>query len=557
MKMKYNIAILLGLIVLITAKKIKYKTEIKISTKENEEKEVEKEIEKEIEKETDLLTDSISDTDINNKNGTSLESEEEEEEKQIIDNEENKEKEKNVENEIQKEKEKEKESEPDTKSIIIPEDKYIKIEAPYQENEDYIITPVGFGSPINFIPLQIETTSYKSWVISSTLNEKSSSLFSYNKISSKTFEDTNEWDTVVDLEGSISGNIIYDKIALDKFVLNRFKFIEAIEFENFNDYKLGKLGLGNCEYADDINKEYCLLYQLKKNGNIIRKIFSLREISDTHGELIIGDISPDSKEKDYPLLKLAEKNIYDNIEGDEFKMSWITKISHLLVHDNNENIKNIFDDNINVEGYVSFDSSCHYIEAPYNYINIFQKKIFDKYFFNFCRKVNEEGVYMFLCNKEKFDEIKNKIKELNLIFVMNGFGFEINLEFLFEETRENDYEFFVHFKDFEQNIWNLGHPFFHFYTIIFDQDNQEIGIDGKNIYFLKEETEKYIKKEKKGYSVFKIFLLVLICVLIFALIFYLMRNFGIQIRKNKGIDPKLIDNESLDDILSLNPNNIH
>ena len=265
--MKYNIAIFLGLIVLITTKKIKYKTEIKISTKENEEKEVEKEIEKETEKETDLLTDSISDTDINNKNGTSLESEEEEEEKQIIDNEENKEKEKNVENEIQKEKEKEKESEPDTKSIIIPEDKYIKIEAPYQENEDYIITPVGFGSPINFIPLQIETTSYKSWVISSTLNEKSSSLFSYNKISSKTFEDTNEWDTVVDLEGSISGNIIYDKIALDKFVLNRFKFIEAIEFENFNDYKLGKLGLGNCEYADDINKEYCLLYQLKKEGN--------------------------------------------------------------------------------------------------------------------------------------------------------------------------------------------------------------------------------------------------------------------------------------------------
>ena len=238
-------------------------------------------------------------------------------------------------------------------------------------------------------------------------------------------------------------------------------------------------------------------------------------------------------------------------------MSWITKISHLLVHDNNENIKNIFDNNINVEGYVSFDSSCHYIEAPYNYINIFQKKIFDKYFFNFCRKVNEEGVYMFLCNKEKFDEMKNKIKELNLIFVMNGFGFEINLEFLFEETRENDYEFFVHFKDFEQNIWNLGHPFFHFYTIIFDQDNQEIGIDGKNIYFLKEETEKYIKKEKKGYSVFKIFLLVLICVLIFALIFYLMRNFGIQMRKNKGIDPKLIDNESLDDIFSLDPNNIH
>ena len=85
--------------------------------------------------------------------------------------------------------------------------------------------------------------------------------------------------------------------------------------------------------------------------------------------------------------------------------------------------------------------------------------------------------------------MKNKIKDLNLVFVLDGNGFEIPLEFLFEQTKENDYEFFVHFKDFEQNIWNLGHPFFHFFTIIFDQDNQEIGIDGKKIYFLKQETE--------------------------------------------------------------------
>ena len=105
---------------------------------------------------------------------------------------------------------------------------------------------------------------------------------------------------------------------------------------------------------------------------------------------------------------------------------------------------------------------------------------------------------MFLCNKEKFDEIKNKIKELNLIFVMNGFGFEINLEFLFEETRENDYEFFVHFKDFEQNIWNLGHPFFHYYTIIFDQDNQEVGIDGELIYSLQDEIQAALTKDKSG-----------------------------------------------------------
>ena len=526
--MRINTYLILFLIItftLISSKKTKYKTEIEINSENEDKKEKEKES-----------------------------------------NENNKDKSSDSESEEEPEKDPEKEKE-DRKPIrdsqdikkLSPEDKYIIIEAPYQDNEDYIITPVGFGTPINFIPLQIETTSYKSWIVSSSLKSKSSLAFSYDKKSSSTSEDSGEWDTVVDQAGTISGNIIYDNITLDKFVIEHFMFIEALEFEKFEDYKFGKLGLGNCQYVEktDKNKNFCLLERLKENGSIDRKIFSLRELSDTHGELVIGDVTSVSKENDYPLLSLIDEDGYEDIEDDEFKMSWITKMSHVLIHNSDDDVKKIFENNIKVEGFVSFDSSCHYIEAPYFYINNFQEKIFDKYFNNICRKVNDRGVYMFLCEKEKFQKVKENIKNLNLVFIMDGNGFQISLEFLFEQTRENDYEFFVHFKDFEQNIWNLGHPFFHFYTIIFDQDNQEIGIDGKNIYFLKEETEKYIKIEKKGYSVFKIFLLVFVCVLIFALIFYLMRNFGIQMRKNKGIDPKLIDNESLDDILSLNPNNIH
>ena len=419
--------------------------------------------------------------------------------------------------------------------------KFTVIQAPYQENEDYIITPVGFGTPVNFIPLQIETTSYKSWVLSSTLHKKVSQAFSYDKTGSKTAEEPGDWDTVVDQAGTISGNILYDKLYFDKFEINHYKFIEAVEFENFNDYKFGKLGLGNCHYADLDKKEFCFLERLKENGSIERRLFSLRELSDTHGELVIGDISEISKENDYPLLSVIGQEQYEDIEDDEFKMGWITKMSHMLIHDSNNDVKNIFENNINIEGFVSFDSSCHYIEAPYSYINIFQEKLFDKYFENYCRKVNDENTYMFLCSKDKFDQMKEKIKELNLVFVMNGNGFEIPLEFLFEQTRENDYEFFVHFKDFEQNIWNLGHPFFHFFTIIFDQDNQEIGIDGKNIYFLKEETQKALEANNKS-SIWKIILLVLIGFCICALIFYIMRNKGILIKKNRG--DKIIDKES-------------
>ena len=524
--MRINIClILLGLIVFNSSKKTKFTTEIKISSKEKEE-------------ESEIENEKI-------KNNTSSESEEESD----------KEKEKEKEN-IKEKEEEPKEQIKEGKNIekYPPSNKYTLIEAPYQDNEDYIITPVGFGTPVNFVPLQIETTSYKSWIISSSLNQKSSLVFSYDKTSSKTSEETNDWDTVVDQVGTISGNILYDKLHLDKFEIDHYKFIEAIEFENFEDYKIGKLGLGNCHYADLKDKEYCFLQRLKENGSIDRRVFSLRELSDTHAELVLGDITELSKENDYPLLKVIDQSKYEDIEDVEFKMSWITKISHVLIHDNQINVKKIFENNIYIGGYVSFDSSCHYIEAPYSYIDIFQEQLFDKYFFNYCRKVNEESTYMFLCNKDKFEQIKNKIKELNLVFVMDENGFEIPLEFLFEQTKEDNYEFFVHFKDFEQNIWNLGHPFFHFFTMIFDQDNQEIGIDGKNIYYLKDETENALK-EQNQLAPWKILILILFGFCLCALIFYLMRNLGIKLRINRGYDPKLVDQESIDDSFYPTSNN--
>jgi len=62
-----------------------------------------------------------------------------------------------------------------------------------------------------------------------------------------------------------------------------------VEFDDeFKDYKIGKLGLGNCQYAEKEDKEYCLLQRLKDNGSIDRRIFSIKEISDTHGEIVFS-----------------------------------------------------------------------------------------------------------------------------------------------------------------------------------------------------------------------------------------------------------------------------
>ena len=429
----------------------------------------------------------------------------------------------------------------DRKKPISP-DKYLTLKAPYQNNEDFVISAIAFGQKDNLLPLQIETTSYKTWVPSSKDNKK----YFYDKDKSESHEEPGEWDTIIDEEGVISGNIIYDKAYLGKFEINHFKFIEAIEYDdNFNDFKNGKLGLGNCQYAENNDLEYCLLQRLKDNGSINQKIFSLKELSHTHGEVVIGDFSSTSKGKDFPWLPVVDKETYADIEDDEFKMGWLTEISHVLFSNNTDNVNDLFDNNIYIEkGLASFDSSCHYIEAPYMYIVEFDK-LFQKYYPNVCRKVNNNGVYMFLCKKDRFELVKDT--KINLIFVMKGNGFKIPMESLFENTIKGDYEFFVHFKDFEQNIWNFGHPFFHYFTMIFDQDNQKIGIDGENVLELSALTENALSKKK---SCLKKIIIAAVCGLILlAVIFYFCRKLGITKRLNNGVDPKLIDEESKTDIL--------
>ena len=442
-------------------------------------------------------------------------------------------------------------------SKVSSTEKFLTLVVPYQDNEDFILAPLGIGTPVNFAPVQIETTSYKSWV-SSILNKKNPSIFSYNIKESKTGVEEGDWDSVVDNEGTISGNVIKDTAYIGKYKIENFKFIEAVEFDdNFKDFQNGKLGLGNCHFAEESEKEYCLLQRLKDNGSIDRRIFSIRELSDTHGEFVLGDVTQNSKEKDYPLLNLINEEAYNDIEDEQFKMGWLTKISYVLFHNTNDDIKTIFKNNFHLpEGIASFDSSSHYIEAPYNYINNFEEQMFDIYYDNACRKVNKDGTYMFLCEKERYESLVDKNKNLSMILVLNGYGFEIPMNLLFEQINEEDYEFFVHFKDFENNIWNLGHPFFHKYTIIFDQDNQEIGVDGDLIYSLQDETEAELKKIKPS-NKWKIFFYILLIIAILAGMFFILRQIGNNCRRDKGITSTLMDNESIDELNFEAGQNVH
>ena len=71
-------------------------------------------------------------------------------------------------------------------------------------------------------------------------------------------------------------------------------------------------------------------------------------------------------------------------------MGWLTKISHVLFRKDSDDIKQIFNNNIHLpDGIASFDSSSHYIEAPYSYIHAFEEQMFDKYYDNAVMVVQE------------------------------------------------------------------------------------------------------------------------------------------------------------------------
>lgn len=441
----------------------------------------------------------------------------------------------------------------------------ITLNLPYQDNEDYIISPLGLGLPPTFVPVQIDTTSYKTWVASSDCeHELCPKVFTYSKDESKSAVDEGDSDEVADEEGTVYGNVVKDQIFFNDYRVDDLKFIEVNEYDDdFTDFTNGKLGLGFCEYASEDDKGFCLMNKLKNKRLILDNVFSLKEASDTHGELVIGDITETMKGKDYVKLPIANKEQYEEIEDDIFKMSWLTNISHVIFRD----ISNKKEDEegnpelyINAlatsdQGVASLDSSSHYIEAPLSYIYEFEEKFFQKYFPNCCRQVYANGAYMFYCEAAKFDTFP---KTVSIVLVLNGVGFEINSDLLFEKINYVDYEFFVHFKDFEQDTWNLGHPFFHSYAISFDADKKEIGVFNEEDKFIFKDIDVDklpLPAESASSGWGKYILIALLGVGVLAAVFYLLRRFGIKLKLRKGVDPSLVDNESADD-MSFNAGNI-
>ena len=169
--------------------------------------------------------------------------------------------------------------------IYIDDKKVLILDIQYEEKEKYYITALGIGTPTTYFPVQIDTAIGKTWVPSLDC-DNCLSLFKYNSSNSNTSKTSLSNEKLFDMNGNIEGRITYDNINLGNTNLKNFKFIQVLKiFSNFSDYEDGKIGLGYCNDCS-----FDLLSHLRNEGIINKKMFTIKEINSTNGEIIFGDI---------------------------------------------------------------------------------------------------------------------------------------------------------------------------------------------------------------------------------------------------------------------------
>ena len=325
------------------------------------------------------------------------------------------------------------------------------------ENKIYIEIEIGILK--QKIPLYIYFNEFPFYIMGSESNIQ----FIYNEKKSKSYKTlSNEY---------IKFNI-YDHNCLGKYSSEIFYFNSgnnsSKKIDNFPFYLTksnkknlpGLIGLKIKSYSDSDN--FSFIKQLYNYSIISNKVFSIKYLNDSHGELLIGN---------FPLLEKNKDNInYALIEIDGNANLWELKFDKIL-----------FGNEIIPENrLLFFVLELGVIKAPYIFLSMFEKKFLDK---KTCFRILIDRKYTsFYCNKnfslENFPTLFFYNKELN-------YTFELNYKDLFYE-KDNIYHLLIYF-DFQSEFhWKMGKPFLKKYQLIYDIDKRAIGFlinNNNTIYF--------------------------------------------------------------------------
>ena len=402
-------------------------------------------------------------------------------------------------------------------------------------NKNYYTIPLKVGTPEVEYNVQVDTSTSTSWIPSNKCENCVLAKKLYNEDSSRTSSPTNSIIKLEDEDGNVEGYEISDNIKLGAYKLKQYGFIQVIKVaDDFRDHYDGKLGLGFRSHLD--NKEFNFLEKLKKNGLILKKIFSINAINDKRGMLLIGDLPG----KQYSTFCNVTSDI--GSLDDMYKESWICHLTHVGIFETNKGISNRIKPYSELENnnLVNFDSAYDYIAVP----------ISEKYHIE--ALLQKAGLKCETLKKNEKTEIKdeslrNRIREeeititcktnlneliekgLVLSFVLQGYAYSIPLDLLFVQSpKSGEMEMLIKYIDDKDAIWTFGYPFMNQFLMIFNMEEKHVGIKKLKktsfpIINLVKDWEKWNEKEEKSCSIFRIIAIITLIIIVFAIIFLIYR----------------------------------
>ena len=293
-------------------------------------------------------------------------------------------------------------------------------------SKNYYTIPLLVGTPEEEYEVQIDTSTATSWIPSSRCSNCIMSHRLYDQEDSRTSSPTDNFVEIEDEDGNVEGYQIADNIKLGSYKLKQFGFVEVTKVaDNFKDHYQGKLGLG---YKSTLLKddEFNFLEKLKKHNLIKKKIFTINAINEKKGMLFVGDI-PGKPYNSYC-------NVTNTDDLDEmYQESWVCKMTHIGIFDREKGIFNKikFYDELKNNKLVSFDSAYDFIAVPMS---------------------EKEGIEKLL-GKAKLQCTEQK-----------------------RNSARGEMDMLIKIIDEDDAIWTFGYPFLNQFLMIFNMEEDHVGI---------------------------------------------------------------------------------
>ena len=403
-------------------------------------------------------------------------------------------------------------------------------------NKNYYTIPLLVGTPEEEYNVQVDTSSATTWIPSSHCENCVLAHRLYEEEDSRTSSPTDIHIEIKDEDGNVEGRQISDNIKLGDYKLKQFGFVQVTKVaDDFRDHYQGKLGLGykNHHLKDE---EYNFLEKLKKHNLIKKKIFSINAINEKKGMLFIGD-TPGKEYNSYC-------NVTDTDELDDmYKESWVCQLTHVGMFDKEKGIFNKikYYNELKNNKLVSFDSGYDYIAVPISEKENIDK-LLDKAELDCKERKKREPTKSsedILRNRIREEEItitcKASMKDINekdlvLSFVLQGYAYSLPFESLFVEgSNKDEVEMLVKYIDDEDAIWTFGYPFMNQFLMIFNMEDNHVGIKKLKktalpiININNKDWQKYtLKEESSSTSIFKIIGYITLALVAIAIIFFII-----------------------------------